>query len=222
MQQRALTIRLIWLATGASLLLPVVLFSVASRINFLHIQDLTNERLVRSLDIEEEEANNAFLIVNHILGDARDLVDDRSPDEIRANQSELHGELKRLVADLPAAKAVWIYDAAGNPLVSSAAQPPPDVSFLDRDFIEAHQAGAAKTFYGRLHSSGADGPFFSASRAIDRDGALSTIVEATVNPMDFFRLYEALATSPGLQYALLRDDGSHSRPIPGAPARRSR
>ncbi len=82
MQARTLTIRLIWLAMGASLLVPLLLFLLASWISYRHIEDITTERLQRSLDLEEEEAQKDLLLIKHALDDATRLVAQRSAIEI--------------------------------------------------------------------------------------------------------------------------------------------
>jgi hypothetical protein len=56
MQNRSLTIRLIRLAMVASLMLPCLLFAFGAWTTYRNIDLLANERLVRSLDVEQEEA----------------------------------------------------------------------------------------------------------------------------------------------------------------------
>ena len=70
MKARARTIRLLWLAMAASLLVPCLLFAFASWINYNHLQELTSERLARSIDSEQEEARTACLFISHALDDA--------------------------------------------------------------------------------------------------------------------------------------------------------
>jgi hypothetical protein len=60
MQSRALMIRLVRLAMAASLLAPLVLFVSASWNSYRNIWSLTDERLVRSLDVQREQALKAF------------------------------------------------------------------------------------------------------------------------------------------------------------------
>ncbi len=151
MQARTLTIWLIWLAMGASLLVPLLLFSLASWISYRHIEDITTERLQRSLDLEEEEAQKDLLLIKHALDDASALVAQRSAIEIQSDQEALHEHLKKIVTDLGAAQSIWIYDARGDALVSSAVQPPPPQNFSDRDFIRAHQAGDPRLYFGRVY-----------------------------------------------------------------------
>ena len=218
MQARTLTIRLIWLAMGASLLVPLLLFSLASWISYRHIEDITVERLQRSLDIEEEETQKDFLFVKHALDDATALVERRSAIDILADQERLHEQLEKLVADLGPARSIWIFDALGNTLVSSAVQPPPQENFSDRDFIRAHEAGEPGDYYGRVYPSPVDSsPYFSVSRGVRLNASLQYVIVVSTPPSTFFRLYATVAHASGLQYGLVRDDGYILARYPVAP-----
>ncbi len=218
MQARTLTIRLIWLAMGASLLVPLLLFSLASWISYRHIEDITVERLQRSLDIEEEETQKDFLFVKHALDDATALVERRSAIDILADQERLHEQLEKLVADLGPARSIWIFDALGNTLVSSAVQPPPQENFSDRDFIRAHEAGEPGDYYGRVYPSPVNSsPYFSVSRGVRLNASLQYVIVVSTPPSTFFRLYATVAHASGLQYGLVRDDGYILARYPVAP-----
>jgi two-component system, NtrC family, sensor kinase len=218
MQQRTLTIRLIWLAMGASLLLPFLLFAVASYVSYRHTEDLTIERLVRSLDIEQQEAQKTFLLINHSLDDASDIVAGLSAEQIRAQQQGLYPRLKKLVADLPVAQSIWIYDTHGDVLVCTTVQPAPPDNFADRDFIGEHVAGNAGTYIGQVYQPlFGPQPFFTVSRGFAYEGSLEGVLEVSVPPSNFFRFYATMAYAPGLQYALIRDDGTILARYPAAP-----
>ena len=70
MQSRALTIQLIRLAMAVALILPLVLFLFAARSSYRSISALADERLARSLDIQEEEATKDFALVGLILDES--------------------------------------------------------------------------------------------------------------------------------------------------------
>jgi len=207
MQKRALTIRLIWLAMGASLLIPLALFVAASWINYRHTEDLAVERLERSLDIEQEEAQQSFTFIQHTLNDALALVDGLSPEEIRTRRPEIEQRLQALVADLPVLESVSIFDSQGNELAATSGAPPANEGVDVKDSIRAHSSGA-EIHYGRpyLQRPG-DRRFFSISRASVDNGAVESIVAISVPSGNFFRFYATMANSPGLQYGLVRNDG---------------
>jgi hypothetical protein len=54
------TIRLVRLAMAASLLAPTMLFAFAAWNSYRNLAALTDERLARSLDVEQEEAQRTF------------------------------------------------------------------------------------------------------------------------------------------------------------------
>ena len=97
MQARALTIRLVRLAMGASLVVPSLIFAFASWNSYRNIETLTDERLTRSLDVQEEEAQKTFLLVDLALNTASDRIAEMSAAEITARKERIHDFLEKLV-----------------------------------------------------------------------------------------------------------------------------
>jgi two-component system NtrC family sensor kinase len=224
MQARTLTIRLVRLAMAASLLAPALLFAFAAWNSHRNLAALTDERLTRSLDVEQEEAQRTFQLVDLALNSVKDLVADMSADDIRVNQERLHQLLQKLDAQIPLLQSIWIYDQNGRPLVTSWVQPAPDESFADRDFIRAHAADDGATYYGQVYESrfGAQ-PFFTVSQRIMHDDTFVGVLEISVLPSNFFQFFATLAYAQGQQFALIRDDGlflaRYPMAPPGAPTR---
>ncbi len=219
MQNRLLTIRLIRLALVASLLLPCLLFAFGAWTTYLNIDVLANERLVRSLDVEQEEATKAFELVALTMSDASDLVAGMSGADIRDAQERLHLKLKKYSDAVAVVQSIWIYGVDGRTLVSSRVHPPPPQSFADRDFFQAHVKSDVGIHYGQVYNSEFYGqPFFTVSKRLMRDDTFVGVVEVSVLPSNFFRFFSALAFTQGLQYALLREDGVFLARYPVAPA----
>jgi signal transduction histidine kinase len=219
MQGRQVTIRLIRTAMAASLVLPLALFLFASWSTHESLQTTARERLVRSLDIEQEEAFKTFELVDLALTQATDLVAAMSPEEIAENEPTLHLRLERLSKSVRALQSIWVYGTDGRPLVSSWIHPPPEVSFADRDFMQAHAAETSQTYYGKVYASVLDGqPFFTVSRRLVPNGTFIGVIEASVLPSNFFRFFASLAYTQGVQYALLRKDGTFLVRFPAIPA----
>jgi len=219
MQARVLTIRLVRLAMGASLVVPSLIFAFASWNSYRNIETLTDERLTRSLDVQDEEAQKTFLLVDLALNTASDRIAEMSAPEITARKERIHDFLEKLVHEIPAIQSVWTYDNKGGVLVSSWMQPPPDDNFSDRDFFLAHLKPGDKTYYGQVYQSrfGAQ-PFFTVSRRIEHDGEFVGVLEISVLPSNFFQFFSTLAYTRGLQYALIRNDGLMLARYPAAPA----
>ena len=218
MQARELTFRLVRLAMAASLILPFCLFVFASWISYVNFKALTDERLVRSLDVEQEEASKTFQLVNLALDSVSDLVAGMSDSDIAQDQERLYPQLQKLVKAIPAIQSIWIYGRDGSVLVSSWVYPPPAQNFSDRDFFLAHANGDIGTYYGQVYESAFNAqPFFTVSRRLSQDGQFGGVLEISVLPSNFFRFYSTLAYSEGLQYALLRNDGVLLARYPSAP-----
>ncbi len=219
MQARTLTIRLVRLAMAASLLAPTMLFAFAAWNSYRNLAALTDERLARSLDVEQEEAQRTFQLVDLALNSVKDLVADMSADDIRRDEKHLHLLLQKLDAQIPLIQSIWIYDKEGRPLVSSWIEPAPRESFADRDFFRAHLGGDDGTYYGQVYELrfGAQ-PFFTVSQRLVHDGAFMGVLEISVLPSNFFHFFATLAYAEGQQFSLIRNDGLFLARYPMAPA----
>ena len=96
-----------------------MLFAFASWNSFRNLKALTDERLTRSLDVQQEEAQKTFELVNLALNAANDLVEGMSDSEIRKNDGRLNLVLKKLVGEIPIIQSIWIYGRDGRALISS-------------------------------------------------------------------------------------------------------
>ena len=219
MQARTRTIWLVRLAMAASVLAPLLIFAFASWASYRNTQALTDERLARSLDVEEEEAERTFQLVGVALNSVKDLVAGMSPDDIRHDEKRLHALLKKLDAQVPLIQSIRIYDRDGRPLVSSWDDIASDTSSADRDFFRAHLHGDIGTYYGQVYQSRFGGqPFFTVSQRLVHDGAFMGVLEISVLPSNFFHFFATLAYAEGQQFSLIRDDGLFLARYPAAPA----
>ena len=114
MQARALTIRLVRLAMAASLLIPLLLFAFASWTSYRNVKALADERIIRSLDVQQEQARKAFEIVDLTLDSANDLVSGMSDSDIRNDEERLHLQFKKLADAVAIVQSIWIYGKDGR------------------------------------------------------------------------------------------------------------
>jgi two-component system NtrC family sensor kinase len=218
MQARSLTIRLIQLAMAASIVLPGLLFAFASWTSYRNIHILADERLMHSLDVQQEEAAKTFKLVDVTMSNSLDLIVGMSAPDISQNAERLYFQLKKYSEIVPLVQSIWIYDANGRALVTSRVQPPPEEVYSDRDFFRAHVNGDGGTYYGQVYTSSFNGePFFTVSRRIVHNGKFIGVLELSILPSNFFKFFSTLAYTQGLQYALLRDDGLFLARYPQAP-----
>jgi two-component system NtrC family sensor kinase len=219
MQLRSKTIRLIRLAMAAAVLLPCALFAFASWTTYRNLHALADERLLRSLDIQQEQATKTLELINLTMSNASDLVTGLSGGDIRQNGERLHQQFKKYSDAVEVIQSIWIYGADGRALVSSSVHPPPSQSYADRDFFVAHVKENVGIHYGQVYPSSFNNePFFTISRRLARDGEFIGVLEVSVLPSNFSRFFAALAYTRGLQYALIRQDGLFLARYPEVPA----
>jgi two-component system NtrC family sensor kinase len=220
MQARALTIRLVRLAMAAALVAPCLLFGFASWSSHRNLIALTEERLKRSLDVQQEEALKALELVDLALNIGAGFVAGRSEAAIRNDEEPLHGQLEKLVGNIPVIQSIWIYGTDGRALATSQLYPVPDESFADRGFFQAHVQGNDDhgAYFGQVYQSapGAQ-PFFTVSRRLDHNGQFFVVIETSVLVDNFVRFFSSMAYTEGLQYALIRSDGLMLARYPVAP-----
>jgi two-component system, NtrC family, sensor kinase len=218
MHARTLTIRLVRLAMAASLLVPAALFAFAAWNSYRNLSALTDERLARSLDVQEEEAQKTFELVDLTLSTVGDQIGGMSDADIGRDASRLHAVLQKLASQIPVIQSIWIYGKDGRPLVSSWLDPAPDRNVSDRDFFQAQHDGDAGTYYGQVYKSQLNAqPFFTVSRRLVRDGEFIGVLEISILPSNFFRMFATLAHAEGQQFALIRNDGVILARYPLAP-----
>jgi two-component system, NtrC family, sensor kinase len=193
---------------AASLVFPLALFALMGWRNYQSVRSLADERISRSLDLQQQEAVKAFQLVDLTLRDLDGLLSGMSESQIRDNAERLHESVKKLVADIPEIQSIWVYDKDGFAVASSVVQPPPSQNYADRDFFRMHLGTDAGTYYGQVYNSQFNGkPYFTVSRRFDRDGVFAGVEEVSVLPSNFMQFYTTMAYGAGLQYAMVRQDG---------------
>ncbi len=202
---RGLRLRLMYLAVATSAALPAVMFVWAGYANYQKIVALADERIVRSLDVEQEHAAKSFQIVNLILDD---VTEDLLAEPFEARPRFFYDLFTKRVKAVSEIQSIWLYDKDGNAVATSSTFPAPRRNYADQDFFRAHIAKDVGNYFGELHTSTFGGqPFFTIGRRLTRNGAFAGVIAVSVLPSDFYRFYTRLAYGEGLQYALLKEDG---------------
>ncbi len=196
---------------AASLALPVALFATASVISYGSTKETADREIERTLDVAQEHALKVFETIDRSLAEINEVVRGLSDADIRSREKTLHLRLKQLSDALPQLKSVWVFDAQGKPLVNSLVSPPPQMSFADRDYFNAHVDQPIGTFIGqpltpRLPYQGAR--FFGVSRRRSSDdGSFAGVIQVSVLPDYFENFYAKISHDPGSFFALGRMDG---------------
>ena len=99
---------------------PLILGAIASLITShrnLHL--LADERLLRSLDVLQEEAAKTFELTNLTMSNASDLVAGMSGGDIHQNGERLHDQFKKYSDAVAVIQSIWIYGVDGRALTST-------------------------------------------------------------------------------------------------------
>jgi signal transduction histidine kinase/ActR/RegA family two-component response regulator len=192
---------------AATLFLPATLFIWAGWSIDRKITALTDERIVRSLDVEQEHAVKSFQIATLIIDDA---TEDLLLAPLQGRELYFHKLFKTRICTVSEIQSIWLFDTAGFATVNSSAFPAPrDRNFAKEDYFHVHVDKDIGMYFGRVHKSfSGNPPYFTMSRRITRNGAFAGVLEISMMPGDFDRFYSHLVYSEGLQYALLRADGT--------------
>lgn len=197
---------------AAALLLPIALFCYASIIAYGNIHKAADERIVRSLEVLQEQTRNIIQSAAFAVGVADQLTEGMSNSEIKNNEALLHNKLKTLDGANEIIESLWIIDENGKPLVTTVAVPVrPDLDFSDRDYVYVHAKKNIGNYVGdiftpRLRPAE---PVFSVSRRLHPDAdKFQGVIEASISPQKLQGFFSRLSTGPDTYYALVRDDGS--------------
>jgi two-component system NtrC family sensor kinase len=210
---RKSAVRLLKLMMIASLVLPATLYVYAAWISYRDIQAVADERIDRSLDVEQQQALKVFETIDRTFAEVDEIVRSLSDDQIRAAQPSLHPRLERIVGVMPQVQAIVLIGRDGRPLASSALEAvKTDVNFADRDYFMAQANHDVGTYVSdvrtpQLPDVGTE--FFDLShRLASPDGSFNGIIAVAVRPAYFEDFYALIGQTPGSFYALVRDDGT--------------
>jgi two-component system, NtrC family, sensor kinase len=210
---RESAVRLLKLMMVASLVLPAALYGYASWVSYRDTHAAADERIERSLEVQQEQALKVFETVDRTFAEVDEIVRGMSDDEIRAAQPRLHPRLQQIADVMPQLQAIVLIGRDGRPLASSALESvKTNVNFADRDYFKAQADKDAGTYVSDLRtptlaSVGTD--FFDLSRRLAApDKSFRGVIAVAVRPKYFEDFYDLIGQPPGTFYALVRDDGS--------------
>ncbi|MFC0372665.1 hypothetical protein [Methylobacterium isbiliense] len=87
------------------------------------IEQKSNERIERALDILQEHSLKALQTVERTLAEANEVLRGLDDAAIRADEAQLSRRLGRTQAALPQIQAIWAFDAAGHPSSPAPSHP---------------------------------------------------------------------------------------------------
>jgi len=203
----------------AAVVLPAALFAYACWIGYSEIHAVADERIVRSLDVMQEQALKVLQTVDRTFAEVNEITRGMSDDDIRVDQPRLHQRLAGIVATMPQLRGILLLDRDGRPMVTSAlASVPADKTFADRDYFGVQRDQDSGTYVSdvrtpRLPGVGADS-FDLSHRLESPDGSFNGVIAVAVRPRYFEDFYQLIGRTPGSFYALVRDDGAYLARFP--------
>ena len=199
---RESAVRLLKLMMIASLVLPAALYAYAAWVSYRDTHAAADERIERSLDVQQEQALKVFETVDRTFAEVDEVVRGMSDDQIRAAQATLHPRLERISGVMPQLQAIVLVGRDGRPMASSALPSvKTDVNFTDRDYFKVQSAKDAGTYVSDLRRPnlsvvGTD--FFDLSRRLESpDGSFNGVIAVAVRPKYFEDFYSLIGQTPG-------------------------
>ncbi len=213
---------------ASSLLFPLLLFAVASWLNYrAALADATRE-LQHSSEVAREHAAKVFEGQSQVVDRVNDAVAGLDDAAIRASELMLHQTFAGIVARLLHIQSVLLASRDGHPLVSAGVYPVPRaVDLSRRDYFRAVIGGYAGTYISGLQVGDVNRQlFFGLARPwTGADGSLKGVIDVAVAPAYFQDFYKILVEEggdgpDGKVMTLVRDDGQilvRYPPVTGPP-----
>jgi two-component system, NtrC family, sensor kinase len=210
---RESAVRLLKLMMIASLVLPAALYAYAAWVSYRDTHAAADERIERSLDVQQEQALKVFETVDRTFAEVDEIVRGLSEDQIRAAQVTLHPRLERISGVMPQLQAIVLVGRDGHPMASSAlGSVKTDVDFSDRDYFKAQLEKDVGTYVSSIRTpnlSVVGNDFFDLSRRLESpNGSFRGVIAVAVRPKYFEDFYSLIGQTPGSFYALVRTDGA--------------
>ncbi len=199
------------------LIVPFLLFIGASWLAYDEVKEQSNERLQRTLDLLYVNVRTTFETEYLVTTNVAELVDDYSNSEIRANETKLHEQLKRLVELLPQVEDVWVLDETGAPLVTAKVYPlPAGFNYADRPYFKAHRDGKERNVSELTHGRVKNIDYFQYSvRRQKPDGSFNGVIAVSILPSYFSQVFGRASEGQKTVASIIRADGEILARYPG-------
>ncbi|MFC1458427.1 ATP-binding protein [Microvirga arabica] len=194
----------------AILLGPALFFAYTAWDDYRRIREHAEERIERALDVVQEHSLKALQTIERTMAETNEVLRGLTPEQILAEEARLQSRLRRTQDALLQIEAIWVFDKAGRPLVSSTILPVPrDLDNSDRDYFKMQAEQDAGTFIGETITSkvGNIRFFVVSQRRPTQDGSFDGIVAVSVRPEHFREFYGRIARGIADSFGLIRADG---------------
>ncbi|WP_312449592.1 GGDEF domain-containing protein [Mixta calida] len=173
---------------------------------------------------QARQAEDTFLQTEITLRAMQREIPDSGPNN--ANKAELNAVLAEMKSSLPQLNGLFVYDAQGNWVATSAAHIPAGANNSDREYFNYHRQNRhGGSHIGHVIRSRTTGDLVIpvSVRLNDAAGGFAGVALATVRVDSFKRFYSYFELGEGDLLALLLDDGTalYVRPFPDSFINRS-
>jgi two-component system NtrC family sensor kinase len=204
-----LALRPLQFLVAGSVIVPIIIFLIASWIAYDRQFDDARDRLQRDRSRIYEHALKVFETFELSERYLEEIFDGLSDSEIRAREQEFSTRLRNTAATLPQLRDLWVIGANGHPLVAGTVFPMPDIDLSDRKYFSAHKNDEVRGVYVDevVDARAANTRFFAITKRREtEDGKFNGVYLVSIAPEYFVKYYAELPQSS--IYALLRADGA--------------
>ena len=212
----------------ATIVLPVLLFSIASWDSYRTASREAERDLLQRAEIAREHAAKVFdsqKLIAQRISDRIAGLDDRA---VSRAAGDLHAFLAEMKHDLPQVQNILIVGAGGHPLVSASDDPiPAGVDLSSRDYFAAARDEGRMFGISQVERGALSGRLFFGvtQRRTAPDGNFGGVILISVSPRFFIDFYTTLVGDSGDVITLMRADGEvlvrgpggEDRPRPSTP-----
>ena len=219
-----LTVRSLRLSMLMAVILPTLLFMVAAAIFYGQAFDDARLRVDREARIAQEHASKIMENNESMTRAVLDFLARMAPEDVSANERELHARLAALGSKLPQVQSMTLLDAAGKAVASNRFFPVPKIDASDREYFRWHQSGQPGIYVSETLVSRTTGEtFFDVSQRWNHNGIFAGVLSISLYPAYFNEFYRGMAhDAPGLMVMLTRSDGAVLARWPSVPPDKTR
>lgn len=226
-RQAGESVRWLRLLVILSIAVPLFIYLVVGAARYLGARDDAAVRVSRSLRVAHEHASKVIAASEGLQDKVFVLVNGRSPNELRSNETALHEALRARTVDQPQIQSILILDAQGKTVASSRLLPFPVTDLSDGEYFKVHQQGYRGSYLSKpfVTRTSKETVLNLSTGFYDDEGRFGGVINVTLLTSYFSGYYSDLvADEPGLAVNLFREGGEiYTRwpNIPGAPDRLS-
>jgi two-component system NtrC family sensor kinase len=198
------------LLIAASIILPLIIFTIAGWISYnQHVADAT-DRLQRTVGTMQEHAIKVFETFAISERYMEEMFNGVASAEVTEDEREYSARIRNFIHDLPQLRDLWVIDANGRPLVSGTVYPMPrNMVLSDRDYFSVHKSGNIETYIsGVIDARAANTSFFAITRKrLTPEGKFDGVYLVSIAPEYFTRYYSEFSKNDVTVLGLTRADG---------------